>query len=339
LALTRLLLEVTPPQVARAMVALAPAAGSVGGYIRVAAPDRRAARLPLEIKRRLEPRAVVELAARLAELSSGARLIIASYLSPAARERLRQANLAFVDLTGNIRLELTEPGLYIETQGADVDPDRKEHPSRSLRGGKAGRIVRALLDAKQPPGVRELAELAGVNPGYVSRVVSLLDREALIERRGRGRIVAVDWPRLLRRWAEDAPLSSRGTQTTCLEPRGPNALLTKLGDLRMRYAITGALAAAKLAPVAPPRLATIYVDDAAKAMTTLGLSAADRGANVLLIEPEDEGVFTGAIERNGLSYVAASQTAADLLTSPGRGPAEAGALIEWMSKHEEAWRG
>lgn len=321
-------------------VELGPAASpAVDGYVRVAAPDRRSARLPIEIKRRLEPRAVVELVARLAEMPGELHLIIASYLSPAVRERLRQANLGFVDLTGNIHLELSEPGLYIETEGASIDPDRKERPSRSLRGGKAGRIVRILLDAKQPPGVRELAERAGVNAGYASRVASLLDREALIERRGRGRIVAVDWPRLLRHWATDAPLSSRGTQTTCLEPRGPNALLARLGDLGMRYAITGTLAAAKLAPLAPPRLAMIYVEDTTKAMKTLGLSAAERGANVMLIEPDDDGVLVGATNHNGLCFAAASQIAADLLTSPGRGPAEAEALIDWMSKHEEAWRG
>ena len=33
--------------------------------------------------------------------------------------------------------------LYIEAQGASQDPDRDERPARSLRGAKAGRIVRA----------------------------------------------------------------------------------------------------------------------------------------------------------------------------------------------------
>ena len=28
-----------------------------------------------------------------------------------------------------------------------------------------------------------------------------------------------------------------------------------------------------------------------------------------------------------------------LLTSPGRGPAEGDALLEWMREHEEEWRG
>ena len=35
---------------------------------------------------------------------------------------------------------------------------------------------------------------------------------------------------------------------------------------------------------------------------------------------------------------ALSQAAVDLLTGPGRGPAEADELIRWMREHEDAWR-
>jgi hypothetical protein len=59
----------------------------------------------------------------------------------------------------------------------------------------------------------------------------------------------------------------------------------------------------------------------------------------MLIEPEDDGVFAGVTVRNGLRVVAVSQAAADLLTSPSRGPAEAEALITWMRENGEVWRG
>jgi len=315
-------------------------AREIDGHLRVTAPDRQVARLPVETRRRLEPRGVLELAAKYSRApGNGPSLVIAPYLSPAVRERLQEAGLAFVDLTGNIRVELSRPGLFISSRGADVDPNRKARPSRSLRGAKAGRIVRALVDFKEPRRVRELARQANVDPGYVSRVLALLDREALIDRQGRGRIAKVDWPRLLRRWAEEAPLESRGTQATCLEPRGIAVLLSKLEQLDIQYAITGTLAASKVAPLTPPRLAMIYVENLERAMTDLGLRAAESGANVLLVEPGDTVVFTGAITEDGLSRVALSQAVVDLLTSPGRGPAEAEELIDWMVKNEEAWRG
>ena len=65
----------------------------------------------------------------------------------------------------------------------------------------------------------------------------------------------------------------------------------------------------------------------------------DAGANVMLIEPAHEEVFAGAVKREGVMFAAVSQVAADLLTSPGRGPAEGEALISWMQEMEEAWRG
>ena len=266
-------------------------------------------------------------------------MVVAPYLSPLVRERLVEAGLGFVDLTGNVRVELRSPGLFIEASGADLNPDRSTRPSRSLRGAKAGRIIRALIDREEPSGVRALAATTGVNPGYVSRIVALLDDQALIERSGRGRIESVDWPRLLERWSRDAPLASRGAQTMCLDPRGLVALVSQLGASTLHYAVTGTLAVSEIAPVAAAHLAVVYVDNVHAAVSALGLRIAERGANVMLIEPEDDWVFEGSTLRNGLSAVAISQAAADLLTSPGRGPAEAEALITWMRENERAWRG
>jgi hypothetical protein len=315
-------------------------ASDVNHYFRVAAPNRNMGRLAVDVKRRLEPRGVIELEARLRGRSGKEpRLIIAPYLSPAVRERLGEASLGFLDLTGNARIELRKPGLFIEGKGADIDPNRQARPSRSLRGAKAGRIVRLLIDLQEPPGVRQIAEQTDVDPGYVSRVLGLLDREALIERQGRGRITNVDWPRLLRRWAEEAPLESRGEKRSCLEPRGMSALQSRLKAVDERYAITGTLAAMRIVPIAPPRLAVLYVEDLERAASELDLRPAETGANVLLIEPVDGCAFSRTTKEDDLVFAATSQVAADLLTSPGRGPQEADELIDWMSRSEEAWRG
>ena len=310
-----------------------------GARLQVSGPDGRSACLAVYSRRSLQPRGVLVLRAHLQHFPPNSSVVVAPYLSPSVRERLVEAGFGFVDLTGNVRVALSRPGLFIEASGADVNPDRSARPSRSLRGGKAGRIVRALIDREEPSGVRALAAITGVNPGYISRIVALLDDQALIERSGRGRIVSVDWPRLLERWSQDAPLSSRGTQTMCLEPRGLAALTSGLGTSSLRYAVTGTLAVSELAPVAAAHLAVVYVDDVHAAVSALDLRIVERGANVMLIEPEDEWVFEGRILRNGLSAVAISQAAADLLTSPGRGPAEAEALIAWMRDNERAWRG
>lgn len=74
----------------------------------------------------------------------------------------------------------------------------------------------ALAQATLPIGVRELAATAQADPGYVSRLLGMLDREAIVDRTPRGRVERVDWRKLLLRWSEEAPLESRTTSSTWL---------------------------------------------------------------------------------------------------------------------------
>ena len=293
----------------------------------------------VEAKARLDPKGVRPLIDEARDVPRrGPLVVIARYLSEQTRARLRAGDVGYLDLTGNVRIVVPKPGLYIETQGAATDPNREERPARSLRGAKAGRIVRALIDRVEPPKVRELAQMTKVDAGYVSRVLTLLDTEALITRARRGRPESVDWPALLRRWAHEAPLDTRGDARTYLEPRGLSAFLARLAQSEERYALTGGLAAGAIAPTAPARLAMVWVRDAAAAATRLDLRPADAGANVLLVEPRDDSVFEGAAVHDNLWYAAPSQVAADLLTSPGRGPTEGEELIRWMQTNERVWR-
>lgn len=308
-----------------------------GTTVEVAAPDRRTGAIVLEARARLAPKDVLPLADRLVE-ERETPVVVAPFLTENTRARLRERDVGYLDLTGNARIVLPEPGLFIETQGASEDPNREERPARSLRGAKAGRVVRALIELKTPPGVRELAALTKIDAGYVSRVLSFLDSEALITRVGRGRIESVDWPALLRRWAQEAPLDARGRLRTFLEPRGLTAFQARLAKFDGLYAITGSLAAATLAPVAPARLATVWIPDVNAAATSLALRPADVGANVVLAEALDDTVFEGVVQRDGLWYAAPTQVAVDLLTSPGRGPQEGEELIDWMKTNEDPWR-
>jgi hypothetical protein len=54
----------------------------------------------------------------------GALIVISRYLSEGTRARLQEADIGYVDLTGNVRVVVIRPGLFIQTQGATEDPDR-----------------------------------------------------------------------------------------------------------------------------------------------------------------------------------------------------------------------
>lgn len=309
----------------------------VDAIITLRSPDGGQARFVVEVKQRIDPVAVPRLAARLTNRDA-VPVVVAPFLSPRTRELLKKVGVRYIDLTGNVWLTVDRPALFVESSGAERDPRREERPARSLKGAKAGRIIRALCDYQPPVGVRKLAERADADAGYVSRILVLLEREALIDREPRGPVVGADWQGLIRRWAADYSVLKSNRPRSYLDPRGLNAFVERLRERSFGYAVTGSLGASRLAPVAPAALAMCYVDDPERASEQLDLLPTDAGANVMLIEPFDEVVYERTWGREGLTFAAPSQVAVDLLTSPGRGPSEAEALLTWMAGNEDAWR-
>lgn len=310
--------------------------------IEVRSPDNKTAQVAVEAKRRIDPRDT----ARLVETFGGSLppnrpgLIVAPYVSDRSRQLLLDAGLNYLDGTGNARLVLERPGLFIETQGADKSPTPDEARSlRSLRGRGAGRAVRALCEFRPPFGIRELATRSNTPAPTLSRVVELLEREALVTREdARGPVTEVDWRGTIRRWAKDYAFSKSNPSGTYLAARGLPALIAKLAEYDDVYAVTAAFAAARRAPVAPPRLLALYVPDRAAAAEALELRPAERGANVLLAEPFDPIALERTWRDEDVTYAAPPQVVADLLTSPGRSSEEAEALLQWMEDNEGAWR-
>jgi hypothetical protein len=177
-----------------------------------------------------------------------------------------------------------------------------------------------------------------MDPGYVSRLLTFLDTEALVHRNATGSVEHVVWPALLRRWAADTAQANHGRATHYFDPRGTSVILERLRNVAQRYAITGAHAAARYAPVVPTTSLILWTPDERAIATALGLSATTETPNVILTEPENDYVFEGACCQEGLVYVTPSQACVDLLMHPGRSSAKGEVLLEWMRANESAWR-
>ncbi len=287
----------------------------------------------------MTPQTAVALGQTAGRTSDAPLLVVSPFVSRSTRERLREGGLNWLDLTGNVRLVLQRPGLFIETSGADRLKGGGARPARSMKGPAAGRLVESVLAALLPVGVTEIARRANVDPGYASRLLELLRAEALVERGARGEVTAVDKPRLVRRWAEDAPMASRGKTLTLFEPRGTAGLKERLKETTVKYAVTGSLAAQQWAPIAPPRLVQIYVNDGlTESAAALGLRPVGSGGNVQLIRSRDPRIVeTATAAGDGLMYAKPLQVVLDLLTSPGRAPSEADELLRWMDERADAW--
>lgn len=310
----------------------------------VKGPDGAQASLIVEAKRTLVPRDVADAVMQLrsyaekAGLKDATLIVVAPFLSETAREQIAKLDANYIDSTGNILIRAQRPALFIKQGGATKDPWPSDETLRTLKGRGAGRALRALLDFQPPYGIRELAARARVPIGSLSRTVDLLDRDGLITKDGRGPITDLDWEGVIRRWAKDYDVTSTNQVNTFLEPRGLPALSTKLGKLKRGYAVTGAFAAQRFSPIAPTRLAAIYVNDVIGWSERLDLRPAESGANVWLLEPYDDVVFDRTESRDGAVCVSPTQLAVDLLTGPGRDPSEGDELLTWMKGNERAWR-
>jgi hypothetical protein len=307
--------------------------------VTICAPDGSAASLQVEARRRIPVGAIPEVCATKRDTPAAAVLAIAGWLSPRSREALTKAGISYVDLTGNIELRLTRPGLYVRMSGAEHDPEPASAALSSLKGAGAARAVRALVDFLPPCGVRQLAQVSGATAPVLSRVLALLEHERLVTRGRGGQIETVAWAEALRRWGEDYRLLRTHRAVPLLEPRGVQALLRKLPSFPERWAATGTLGVPLGATVVPLQLPTLYVDAPERVAAALGLRSVASGANVVLVAPVDPGVYARSTRgEDGIVRCAPSQVYADLRTGAGRGSAEAEALLGWMEANESLWR-
>jgi len=312
-------------------------------------PTGSAATLVVEAKRVVERRDLgriqQQLGEYIAQLTRPARgLLVARYLPPVVRAELERLDLDYVDSTGNMRLALDRPAIFVSIRATDKDPWRQPgRPRGTLKGEPAARVVRTLLDYSGPLFISDILKLSGASTGPTYRVRDHLLEEGLLERiDGNGAYRVPDWKKLLREWAADYATLEVNTTRSFIAPRGIASLrIAASNSAGFRYAATGSTAAAEWAPYAPEKSAFLYVDDIDRAAESLGLRPTDAGQNVILIEPKKANsiVFANSRRaRDGVVLAAPSQVAVDLLNGPGRNPGEGEVLIEWMTENEREWR-
>ncbi|HEY1650427.1 MAG TPA: helix-turn-helix domain-containing protein [Acidimicrobiales bacterium] len=301
--------------------------------------------LIVEAKRTFMPKDAEQLfsglARRIRDLNPGYPiLIVAPWLSSRTRDILAMEGANYLDLTGNARIRLEYPTVIINSQGANRDPDPLPRGKARVRGPKAARLIRLLLDVSPPYGVSDIAKFTDLAPGYVSRLLETLDEEALVERSRRGQVESVDFPGLLRRWTETYDVLTSNIASKFVAANGPeNALqqITSIGA-KAHVAVTGSFAASRIAPVAAPMLLMAYCGDVQAVAQTHSFLPSDRGANVILLEPFDSVVWDGTRTVSLVTYASVSQVAIDCLTGNGRMPSEGEALLSWMIDNESEWR-
>lgn len=306
---------------------------ATGGRVRVSS-EQVEGDLWIWTRKRLEPRDVPGLP----ELE-GPTIVASRWLSPRTRGLLRATGIGYLDDTGNSSIALTAPGLYIRTDGADRDPTPRPTEGPNLRGPRAWALLRTLMEVAPPYGVRDLSAALQVDAGYVSRLLQVLERELLIERRPRGPVTSVDWEGVLRQLVSTYSLFDANETSTWIAPGGADQLIRDLaGKQAGRWVVSGSFASAGIVSVAAPETAFIYTADPDRIAKIGRLLPATTGTNVALAVPYDEIVFTRMRRSANVNFVSTAQAAVDDLTGPGRMPQEGEALIAWMKHNLKRWQ-
>lgn len=89
-------------------------------------------------------------------------LVIAPWLSPRTREVLDGRGLSYLDLAGNVSIKLSQPAIFIRTEGEQRSPVPERRGRRGLSGPRATRLVRELVDFEPPRRANELAKATGM---------------------------------------------------------------------------------------------------------------------------------------------------------------------------------
>lgn len=301
-------------------------------------------KLGVLVTKSLQPREVEDAVFRVKNLiptnySSEDRhlpIVIAPSISLAVVERLEAHGVSWLDFGGNAHLELGSKLIHIE--GKPVPREFRERPQqKSLYSPKASRLLRVLLQGPlRPYKVEELAETAGVSLGLVSKVRKILLHQDLAEDSKEGIRIkgAIGARTILKDWILQDDFSRRTeVREYSLLENDPDVIATRLLEFigGQRHAFTQWYGAFLRQPYTLPIVATAYVDDfpdESLLKEKLQTRRVDGGGRLLLVKPQDEGVFQFLQEVKGKTLVCDVQLYLDVINSGLRGNEAAEELLK-----------
>ena len=262
-------------------------------------------------------------------------LLVVPNLTVAMLEVCRERRASVIDLNG--RCYLRGPELLVQLSPLPGRRFKFELEPRNIYAGKSVRIVRAVLaDPKRNWRQAELVERTGATSGLVSRIVTHLVRQGLLEKTGSRNYHLTSVSTLLDSWAKADDFHRRvntvafttlESDLLALARRLRNAL-THDGP---HFAFTQWIAAWLRHPYTEPPVVSLYVPHlpSADLLDHLGLRRVQEGGRVWFHLPNDEGVFRETRTVENLPLVSDAQIYLDLLHTGLRGPEQAEALRNW----------
>ena len=252
-------------------------------------------------------------------------VVIAAEMTGRAREILDGAGIGSIDGLGNVRLAL--PGLLMRITGT-APPRRSAAPTRL--SGRSSLVAQAmLLEVERPWHVSDLAQRCGVSAGLAHRVLRRLEDEGVVAADGAG-------PRKARRLSDPAALLDLWAEEHRDRPaRRPAFLLARTTDhlddvlcegletAAVDYALTGAAAAARVAPfVTSVPVAEVWLSSTAatsELCEQLEATPVESGPNVVLLQERDDAPLAFRTREGGVWTANVFRLYVDTRRDPQRG--------------------
>ena len=296
----------------------------------------------LEFKANSDLAAISHAIHKLRELEGQAPnaipLLAVRYMTDGGRKYCEDSSMSWIDLAGNARIQA--PGLYIHVEGRPNVHKQTGRPG-SVFAPKSSRIARWLLTHHDSYwSQRQIAEKTSMDEGFTSRIVGRLESGGYIQRNADGNIRVSNPDLMLDAWAEEYDFFKHQVYRGHMSARSSQELLqtmpSSLTKVGWQTAATGLGAAWLYNQFAGFRIVTFYLRRGPVALLPRlnehlpGFRNDSPGANLWLVEPNDEGVFQGVESVEGVACVHPVQVWLDLKFHPERAPEAASSLRDQM---------
>jgi hypothetical protein len=249
-------------------------------------------------------------------------LVAVAHMGDVGRGICQQAGVSWMDLSGNANI--VAPSVRILVEGKPNRFKRRGRPS-SVFAPKSSRVARQLLfDPAKHYTQRELATATRLDEGFISRIVRRMEADGQILRGKDGSVTVADPKLLLDEWHAAYDFSKHTIVKGHIAGRSSEEVIQRTRDLlhkrKVDHALTGLAAAWAHTGFAGFRLVTMYLAERmwAEDLAEDGFRDEDRGANLWLVVPNDEGVFDGRALHQGMPCVHPVQVYLDLKAQPER---------------------
>ena len=247
-------------------------------------------------------------------------IVIAPYISNRSAQICKEANVGYVDLSGNFWISFDSIFLSQENM-----PNKYpvETSLSNLYAPKSERVLRVLLtNPYKVWKTKALAEEADISLGMITHIRRRLEEEEWVEKQDVGFNLS-NPEALLKDWAEhyDFQKHERNdfyTMSPLIEAESRVCKICE--ETNINSALTGFSAANRLAPMVKGQKSTIYVSrDILEIGKEVNFKPVDTGANISLIKPYDSGVFWERVKHQDVQIATPIQVYLDLKQIRGRG--------------------